>query len=112
MKQLLLLLFTSACFAVSSQITHENQLVRIEPNGVQVYEAKGNENSSVINQNPVIVQKTINDWTLVECQDALYFIDLKIESIKESGVDLAQIAIYEEEKSEIVERKQFLISNK
>ena len=110
MKQLLLLLFTSGCFAVSSQTASQNQPVRIESNGVQVFEAIGNENTIITNEPLAVVSKTINDWNLVECQDALYYIDLKIQLLKESGVDLDQMAFYEQQKNLINERKQFLMS--
>ena len=110
MKHILLLLFISGCFAVSSQTVSKNKPVRIETNGVQVYEAIGNENSLIINEPLAVVSKTINDWSLVECQDALYYIDLKIQLLKDSGVEFDQIDFYEQQKNLINERKLFLMS--
>jgi hypothetical protein len=111
MKYLLLLLLTTGNVVVFSQNTADKP-IRIQPNGVQVFGAKGNENPIEPQEKKIVIEKSINDWSLVECQEALYFIDLKIEGLKESGVDLNQISVYEQQKMLINERKQILISNK
>lgn len=111
MKLLLLVLLSTVNNAVFAQSQTLSQPIRTESNGVKVYEATGNEGPVVTIEPKTVVSKTINDWSLLECQDALYFIDLKIEEIKGSNIDIDQIELYEQQKLQIIARKQFLISN-
>ncbi len=99
MKQLLLLLFTSGCFAVSSQTYSENQLVRIEPNGVQVYESAGLEGFVVTSTETPLAENGINNWNIEQCEEVISYIKVKAQekcSLKEGESYTEQLQLLEE----------------
>ena len=99
MKQLLLLLFTSGCFAVSSQTYSENQLVRIEPNGVQVHESAGLEGFVVTSTETPLAENGINNWNIEQCEEVITYIKVKAQekcSLKEGEAYTEQLQLLEE----------------
>lgn len=112
-NKLLLIIFTTTISCISiAQEKSELKLVRVESNGVQVYEASGNE-TFVSNENEQISPtRTLNDWDVEECENALYYIGLKIEKMKENEGNEHLILEYEAQIVLINERLNSLNSKK
>lgn len=79
-------------------------------NGIVIYKSAGVE--GVTRTSEVIsppVNQSISNWDLQQCNDALYYIGLKIEkSISED--DNESVEKYLEEKRKVLERKSMLTS--
>lgn len=105
------LILAGGTFYSAAQEKSSSKLVRTEANGIQVYEATGNE-TVVPNELVISPTRTINDWNMEECENALYFIDLKIEKMKENEGNENQILEYEAQKVLINERMNSLTSKK
>lgn len=105
MKKKILVVFLLACGSYNSFAQEKSQLilVRTEPNGVQVYESVGNEGKAENIQVNTPV-RSMNDWNLEECENALYFIRLKISSMKENEGNELFIQDYEAQIVQINEK--------
>ena len=101
-NHLLILAFIGISFLSAAQ-EKSPKSVRTEPNGVMVYEAQGNESVTPITilSNPT---KSMNDWSLEECENALYYIELKIQALKTAQNNAVSIKEYEAQKKLIQER--------
>jgi len=105
------------CFSIggslysSAQENSKSKLVRTESNGVQVFEAQGNEVPALnANSQEITVGRTISDWDLEECDNSLYFIQLKIESLKEQSNSALEIEKLQEMVIQINSHKSYLLS--
>lgn len=88
-------LFVCASHTLGHSQTNTTQL----PNGVVVHQAQGVEGAQkpkVIEQVPV---RTIQDWTLPECIDALAYVEMKLNEAAPS-----EQAYYLDEKTKITQR--------
>lgn len=77
--------------------------------GVIMLQAKGVENPPVqaVKSNPV---RTISDWNLAECDQALQHIDEKLRDLSKEESDYASILnYYQVEREKIVQHKESLI---
>ncbi len=112
MNRLILLLLAvlgSSALYAQEKSTTELKLSKTESNGIQVYEAPGNKNPGATPiQTPA--ERTINDWNLEECENALYYLDLKIEKSKEyeGEPEVEQRKHYEIQRQAILARIQVL----
>ena len=111
---LFLLSFVVSC--VSFAQTTTVRYVRTEPNGVQVYESIGNE--GVIKQDYSVpaspIKREIDEFSLSECQDAIYHIDNKIAVVKETPDTperKERLETYEKVKKRVLDRIEVLTSN-
>jgi len=109
-KILFIFLFVSKAFFTFSQTQNSHILVRTESNGVQVYESVGNESLSEISFTNIPV-KTLSEWNLEECENALYYIGLKIEETIVFGANEFEFQEYEAQKILIYERINSLSLN-
>lgn len=77
-------------------------------NGVVIVESKGVEapQKTAFQPNPV---RTVNDWSLPECEDALRNIQLKLDAlhVEDESYESA-VHYYQEERAKILQRKQTL----
>lgn len=106
---LLVFLFVGGTYSLYAQQTAQLKLVRTEPNGVQVFESTGVEKNQISETvNPP--SRSMNDWNKEECENALYFINLKIDKMKETEGNELLIQDYEAQKARINERMNSLIS--
>ncbi len=108
------LLFFNSCYC---QIENSSTLKKVETtnSGVTVYEAKGVESKVLTNgnsSNSIQVPKLISDWTLDECNDGIYDLNNKINFLEKNNGDENQIKKYKEVKQEIIERQEFLLTQK
>lgn len=110
--RLLLICFSvGGSFYYSAQENSKSKLVRTESNGVQVYEAQGNEAPvSIANPQQNNVVRTVSEWDLEECDNSLYFIQLKIESLKEQSNSAMEIEKLQALVIEINSQKSYLLS--
>lgn len=108
-KLLFFFLFVGGTFYSNAQEKTPLKLVRTEPNGIQVYEASGNE-TLISNEQLNSPSRNLNDWNLEECENALYFVGLKIERMKENEGNELQIQEYEAQKVLIQDRMKTLNS--
>ncbi len=107
-----LITFSLLC-VFTSGAQEKNEPIRIDSNGVKVFQAEGIENATHLSEKPSSIesnsQRNIKDWNLEECENALYYIDLKINSLVEEGGNFEAIKEYELQVAEISVRKQELI---
>ena len=106
---LLLMALGSSTLFAQEKSSSELKLTKTESNGINVYEAPGNKNPEVVS---VIIpaERTLNDWDLEECENALYHVDLKIENLNESAseVEMEQLNIYKTQRTAIIARIELL----
>lgn len=96
--------FLSNAFSSSAQTTQSTS----SP-GVIMLQAKGVENPPLpaVKSNPV---RTVSDWNLAECDQALQHIDEKVRDLSTDEPDYASLLIYyQEEREKIVQHKESLI---
>ncbi len=87
---------------------HEtHKAVKQQSNGVVILESTGVQSASEpFKSNPV---RTIDDWTLPECEDALRYIDEKLKAVPLQDDNYERIvSYYKEEQAKIEKRKQTL----
>lgn len=104
-------LFAFLCLTTASfgQNTGQTKQVKTQSNGVVVHESAGNEGVYVASE-PKVVVRTIQDWTLPECIDALNVIQEKLIMLEGSEeYETAKVAILEQQ-ALIEARKQSLLS--
>lgn len=101
MKKLIVCLMT---IAGSAPLMAQQTEVKTLANGVQVHQAKGNEERLPEVVAPEV--RTINDWNLSECIDALTAIDGKIAMV----VDPVRLAKLTEYRAEVNARKELLLN--
>ena len=100
-------LTTGLSFAQGGQ---EIKQVSTQSNGVIVNESAGNE-GFVVKVTPVSpVIRTINDWTLPECIDALRAIDEKIMYLDNTVANEQRRLAYLDQKTLVEKRKELLMS--
>lgn len=99
---------TIAAFSFSQNGSRTKQ-VSIQSNGVVVHQSAGNEGfvEPVYTQSEV---RTLEDWTLPECIDALHAIDEKMALLGTSEEDRAQLAQYQAQRVLVEQRRNALIS--
>ena len=111
MKSTLITLSILCVFTSSAQ--DKSEPTRIESNGVKVYQAIGVEDSSVQTYQSVTQElnpvRNLEDWNLEDCENALYYIDLKINSLVEEEGSVEEIEKYIVQIAAIETRKQQLI---
>lgn len=110
-KYLSMIFFLMISFFVYSQENKQVHYLRTEQNGIQVYESTGVERNTLTASVVERKVKTIADWSLDDCDNALYFLGLKIESVKQEAGNQEQLQLYLKEKERIEERKNELTSN-
>ncbi len=71
------LLVWCGCCALSISASAQNASQTTQPNGVVVHESIGVE-GKVEQTTPVTIVRTIDDWSLAECIDAMTFVDIKL----------------------------------
>jgi len=83
-------------------------------NGVRVYPATGVGGQPVllpaatVTENPV---RSVTDWTLPECLEAITEIDIKITALPNDAENAEKLQYYQQQKLAIEERRDFLMTN-
>jgi hypothetical protein len=98
-------------FSYSQNIETELKLIKTSESGIQVYESGGVEGFKKIEierQNTPKIVKPISEWTIEECDNALYGLNSKISALEKEGFPESEIAEYRKSKTEILQRKDFL----
>ena len=109
-QKTLILLMTFGTFNLFGQESSPTpKHIKTESNGIQIFEAPGNHNK-VTQPLDSPESSAIKDWSLEECENALYYVDLKIENSKEndSEIEREQLELYETQKSAIIARIKLL----
>lgn len=84
--------------------------ISTQSNGVIVHESAGNEGFYTSPESKVVAVRTVQDWTLPECIDALTAIQEKLFMLEGSAeYETAKVAILEQQ-ALIEARKQSLLS--
>jgi hypothetical protein len=96
---------------VFCQNSNQTKPVATQSNGVIIHESAGNEGfvQPVTTVSPEV--RTIADWTLPECIEALRIVDEKMAKLTESEEDLERRRYYLEQRSLIVQQKEYLLNN-
>jgi hypothetical protein len=104
-------LFVFLCSVTTSfgQNGTETKQVKTQQNGVVVHESAGNEGFYAA-QPQVVVVRTIQDWTLPECIDALTVIQEKLIMLEGSAEYETSKAAILEQQALIEARKQSLLA--
>ncbi|ASS47469.1 MAG: hypothetical protein A3D31_16655 [Candidatus Fluviicola riflensis] len=110
MKKPCYLLVCLCSATISFGQTTETKQINTQSNGVVVHESAGNE--GFYNAQPqAVVVRTIQDWTLPECIDALTVIQEKLIMLEGSAeYETVRVTILEQQ-ALIEARKQSLLSN-
>lgn len=93
--------------------SQENEQVKFlytAPNGVRVYESTGVQSEKKVLKTTEVKTRTVSEWSLDDCNNALYYIDLKINEVKDNPEATDQLKAYQEKVTEILKRKQELTS--
>lgn len=108
-------IFSVFVFVASSyyaQNGSETRQVTTQSNGVIVHESAGNEGFvPVLTTSAVQQVRSIDEWTLAECIDALRVIDEKIEQTGTSEQERPSREAYFQQKTLIEKRKAALMTN-
>jgi len=112
MKKIYFILLCCSCFCISySQEKKEGTVLRVEPNGVVVYKAIDVEQTLGIKHKDIsdtkeekIPSKTIDDFSLEELEEILYYINLKMETITNIEDNADDIKNYADQKRLIEEK--------
>ena len=88
----------------------ETRQVTTQSNGVVVHESAGNE-GFILSQTSGTQVRTIEDWTLPECIDALQQLADKISALGSSEEDLRTLQSYTEQQLIIEKRRDVLMGN-
>lgn len=112
MKKIYFILLCCSCFSISySQEKKEGTVLRVEPNGVVVYKVIDVEQTLGIKSKDIsdtkeekISPKTIDDFSLEELEEMLYYINLKMKTITDIENTEEDIKNYEEQKRMIEEK--------
>ena len=95
------------CITVLPVIGHAQSNTTQLPNGVVVHQAQGVESTTYPVNNQSVKVRTVQDWTLSECIDALPFLEIKLNEA--SPVDRER---YLHEKELLVKRINELKSSR
>lgn len=109
MKHTILLAFCLIGFKAIYAQSETHQTVQQLPNGVSIVQTKGVEYASqnTFKPNPV---RTIEDWNLAECEEALRVLQEKVAKTATSEENYAGIiAYYKEQEQKIQNRKESII---
>lgn len=109
-KACYLLVFLCSATISFGQTSVETKQVKTQSNGVVVHESAGNEGFNASSQPQAVVVRTIQDWTLPECIDALRVIQEKLIMLEGSAEYEASKATILEQQALIEARKQSLLS--
>lgn len=112
MKSIYFYFLCCFCFCFSySQEKKEETIIRVEPNGVVVHKSIGVEQTLNIKPEPTISTtkretspKTLDDFSLEELEEMLYYIDLKIENVSDTEDYDESIRNYVRQKGMIEEK--------
>lgn len=107
------LLFTFFGFSQNRKNETELKVVKTTETGVNVYESGGVEGFRKEPANvptPVREVKPISEWSMEECDNALYGVNLKITALENGGSPETDIEGYRKMKSEMMLRKEELIN--
>lgn len=90
---------------------NQTKPVATQSNGVIIHESAGNEGfvQPVAAVSPVV--RTISDWTLPECMEALRIVDEKMAHLTESEEDAERRRYYLEQRTLIEQQKDYLLNN-
>mgnify|MGYP003407422216 FL=1 len=93
-----------------SSYSQDQKILRTEPNGVVVYKPIDVETTQGIvkedfKTNP---SRSINDLTVEELNDMLYYLNLKIKSIEQTTENASSLDSYIEERQQVRKRIQTL----
>jgi len=104
------IMFISTATLSFAQGGQEIKQVSIQSNGVIVNESAGNEGFVVKSTPASPVIRTINDWTLPECIDALRALDEKLAYLENVVANEQRRLAYLEQKTLVENRKELLMS--
>lgn len=112
-RKLLLFFAVFTCGLIYAQqqvIPDQVRQVSVQ-NGFVIYESRGVEGfqpaAPVTAPNPVPAAKPVSEWNIQECDEALYFIDLKLQVAIENH-EQESIDRYQQNKNEILARRSVL----
>jgi hypothetical protein len=88
----------------------ETRHVTTQSNGVVVHESAGNE-GFILPQTSETKVRTIEDWTLPECIDALRHIADKMSTLGSSEEDMRTRQLYTEQQLIVEKRRDVLMAN-
>jgi hypothetical protein len=90
----------------------ETRQVTTQSNGVVVHESAGNEGFTLPQTSETVVKvRTVEDWTLPECIDALQYIADKISTLGSSEEDMRARQLYTEQQLIVEKRRDALMGN-
>lgn len=100
-------IFLGLCVCASHTLVHSQSNTTQLPNGVIVHQAKGVENTPESKQIEAVHLRTIEDWNLPECMEALSEVSIKLNEASESDREY-----YLSEKNKLTKRINELKSTK
>jgi hypothetical protein len=109
---LLSILFTSQSVFGQRQ-TVEPQKIRTTETGIEIYQGvgvEGNVNQNLKTNENQLPPKSVNEYNLIECENSISDLTLKIEALKFNVSEGDRIRTYEALRSQLIQRKQFLTS--
>lgn len=109
-KRAIFFLFLCGTGTSFAQSTAQTKQVSTSQNGVVVHESAGVE-GFYTPPGPQVTVRTIDDWSLAECIDALKAVDDKLSTLGYSEEDQASRTTYLAEKQKIEARKEQLLTN-
>lgn len=91
-----------------SSYSQEQKILRTEPNGVIVYKPIDVETTQGIvkEEFKTNASRSINDFTLEELTNMLYYVNLKIKNIEETSENASSLDSYIEQRQQIRKRIQ------
>lgn len=109
---LLSILFTSQSVFAQSQSV-DPQKIKTTETGVEIYEGVGVE--GIVNQNlktneNQLSRKSISEYNLIECENSISDITMKIEALKYNVSEVDRLRTYEAYRLQLIQHKQLLNS--
>lgn len=94
-----------------SQQSNPLRQVAQQSNGILIHESAGNEGFvRPADPSPAPVIRSVSDWSLPECEDALRFVAEKLAMLTDSEEDAAQRARYLAQRDLIEQRRNVLLN--
>ena len=109
---LLSILFTSQSVFAQSQSV-DPQKIKTTETGVEIYEGVGVE--GIVNQNlktneNQLSRKSISEYNLIECENSISDITMKIEALKYNVSEVDRLRTYEAYRLQLIQHKQLMVN--
>lgn len=98
-RRICVIALSLSSLSVIAQQNTESKLIEQQSNGVKVYEQAGviSTNNHELSVEQTRKERTLGDWTLDECEEAIDQINQKITHVSETEENPVQITAYREE---------------